>query len=48
MLSALEARFADRPLAILDLVPENLTPSLFLRGGWQQQTLNQIEMKIAF
>jgi hypothetical protein len=48
MLSALEARFADRPLTMLDPVPENLAPGLFLRGGWQQQTLNQIEMKIAF
>jgi ribosomal protein S18 acetylase RimI-like enzyme len=48
MLSALEARFADRPLTIRDLVPENLAPGLFLRGGWQQQTLTQMEMKIAF
>jgi ribosomal protein S18 acetylase RimI-like enzyme len=48
MLSALEARFAGRPLTILDLVPENLAPRLFLRGGWKQQTLNQIEMKIEF
>jgi ribosomal protein S18 acetylase RimI-like enzyme len=48
MLSALEARFAGRPLTIPALVPENLAPYLFLRVGWQLQTLNQFEMQIEF
>ena len=48
MLSALEARFADRPLAIPAWVPENLAPGLFLGAGRQQQTLSEIEMKIEF
>jgi GNAT superfamily N-acetyltransferase len=45
ILSALGALFADRPLAIQGLVPENMAPDLFLRAGWLRQTLNQFEMK---
>jgi hypothetical protein len=48
ILRALGALFADRPLAIQGLVPENMAPGLFLRAGWQRQTLNQFEMKIEF
>jgi ribosomal protein S18 acetylase RimI-like enzyme len=48
MLSALEALFSDRPLAISALVPENMAPGLFLNAGWKRQTLNQFEMKIEF
>jgi ribosomal protein S18 acetylase RimI-like enzyme len=48
MLSALEAVFADRPLAVPVVVPENMAPGLFHRSGWQLQTLNQFEMKIEF
>jgi ribosomal protein S18 acetylase RimI-like enzyme len=48
ILRALGALFADRPLAIQGLVPETLAPGLFLRAGWQRQTLNQFEMKIEF
>jgi ribosomal protein S18 acetylase RimI-like enzyme len=48
MLTALEARFADRPLTIQALVPENMAPGLFRRAGWEQQKLNQFEMKIEF
>jgi hypothetical protein len=46
ILSALEALFADRPLAIPAVVPEIMAAGLFQRAGWQQQTLNQFEMKI--
>ena len=48
ILRALGALFADRPLAIQGLVPENMAPGLFLGSGWQRQTLNQFEMKIEF
>jgi ribosomal protein S18 acetylase RimI-like enzyme len=48
ILSALEALFADRPLTIPPLVPENLAPGLFRRPGWQQQALTLFEMKIEF
>ena len=48
ILTALEARFADRPLAIQALVPENMASGLFRRAGWEQQKLNQFEMKIEF
>ena len=48
ILTALEARFADRPLAIPAWAPENLAPGLFRRAGWQQEKLNQLEMKIEF
>jgi ribosomal protein S18 acetylase RimI-like enzyme len=48
ILTALEARFADQPLAIQALVPENMAPGLFRRAGWEQQKLNQFEMKIEF
>lgn len=48
VLNALGALFADRPLAIQGLVPENMAPGLFLRAGWLRQTLNQFEMKIEF
>jgi ribosomal protein S18 acetylase RimI-like enzyme len=48
MLTALEARFADRPLSIQALVPENMAPGLFRRPGWERQKLNQFEMKIEF
>lgn len=48
LLGALEARFADRPLMIPSLVPENMAPGLFRRAGWQRQALNQFEMKIEF
>jgi hypothetical protein len=29
-------------------VPENMAPGLFRRAGWEQQKLNQFEMKIEF
>jgi GNAT superfamily N-acetyltransferase len=48
ILAALEARFADRPLTFQALVPENMAPGLFHRAGWEQQKLNQFEMKIEF
>lgn len=49
MLSALEARFADRPLTVPPLVPENMAPTLFLRAGWQPSSeFSQLEMKIEF
>jgi ribosomal protein S18 acetylase RimI-like enzyme len=46
ILTALEAHFADRPLAVQALVPENLAPGFFHRTGWRRQSLNQFEMKI--
>ena len=46
MLSALEAHFADRPLTVQALVPENMAPDFFYRAGWCRQALNQFEMKI--
>jgi ribosomal protein S18 acetylase RimI-like enzyme len=46
ILSALEAFFADRALAIPTLVPEHMAPGLFRRAGWQRQKLNLFEMKI--
>jgi ribosomal protein S18 acetylase RimI-like enzyme len=46
ILSALEAHFADRPLTVQALVPENIAPGLFHRAGWRRQALNQFEMKI--
>jgi ribosomal protein S18 acetylase RimI-like enzyme len=48
ILAALEARFADRSLAIQALVPENMAPGFFRRAGGEQQKLNQFEMKIEF
>jgi ribosomal protein S18 acetylase RimI-like enzyme len=48
LLSALEARFANRSLTIPALVPENMAPGLFQKAGWQQQTPNQFEMRIEF
>ena len=46
ILSALETHFADRPLTVQALVPENMAPGFFLRAGWRRQALNQFEMKI--
>jgi ribosomal protein S18 acetylase RimI-like enzyme len=48
ILRALGALFADRPLAIQGLVPENMASGLFLRAGWLRQPFNQFEMKIEF
>jgi ribosomal protein S18 acetylase RimI-like enzyme len=44
--SALEALFADRPLVIPAVVPENMAPGFFHKAGWRRQALNQFEMKI--
>jgi ribosomal protein S18 acetylase RimI-like enzyme len=46
ILGALEAHFADRPLAVQALVPENMAPGFFQRAGWRRQALNQFEMKV--
>ena len=46
MLGALAAHFADRPLTVQALVPENIAPGFFHRAGWRRQALNQFEMKI--
>lgn len=48
MLGALEAHFADRPLTVQAMVPENMAPGFFHRAGWRRQALNQFEMKIEF
>jgi ribosomal protein S18 acetylase RimI-like enzyme len=48
VLAALQARFADRSLAIPATVPENLAPGLLRKAGWEQQKFNQFEMKIEF
>ena len=46
ILEALEAHFADRPLTVQALVPENMAPDFFHRAGRRRQALNQLEMKI--
>ncbi len=48
IVGALEALFADRPLTIPPLVPENIARGLFHRAGWQSLALNLLEMKIEF
>lgn len=46
MARALAARFPGRPWSIPAIVPEELAPGFFARGGWERQEITQWEMAL--